>query len=56
MDIASLYEDIRAANSGFQIKIPQDEFTPGKHVIKVILKSRKTGEVLESEQAETRNF
>jgi len=56
MDIASLYEDIRAANCGFQIKIPQDEFSPGKHVIKVILKSRKTCEVLESVQAETRNF
>ena len=56
MDIASLYEDIRAANSGFQIRIPQDAVATGKHVVKVIIKSRKTGEVLESVQTETRNF
>jgi len=56
MDIASLYADIRAANSGFQVLVPEDEGTPGKYSIKVIVKSRKTGEVLESVQTETRNF
>jgi len=56
MDIASLYADIRAANSGFEILVPEDECAPGKYSIKVIVKSRKTGEVLESVQTETRNF
>jgi hypothetical protein len=54
MDVASIYEDTRAANSGFRIKVPQYEFVPGKHNIKVIIKSRKTGEVIESVQTETR--
>ena len=55
-DVASMYSDTRAANSGFQISVPQNEFVPGKYVIKVMIKSRQTGEVIESEQTETRNL
>lgn len=55
-DIASLYDDSHAANSGFQITVPHDELTPGKHRITVMVKSRKTGEILESLQSETENF
>ncbi len=56
MDIGSMYNDPRAANSGFRFKVRQNEFAPGKHVIKVGIKSRKTGGAVESVQTETRNF
>lgn len=56
MDIASRYADARAANSGFEINIPRDAIAPGKHAVKVVLKSRKTGDVVESEQEEIRSF
>jgi len=54
MDIAAMYEDVRAANCGFQVRIPPGEFAPGTYRIKVALESRKTGEVIESQQAEER--
>jgi hypothetical protein len=53
MDIASFYDDSSAANSGFWVSVPQHDSVPGKHVIKVIIKSRKTGEVIESAQTDT---
>lgn len=56
MDVASMYDDARAANSGFWIRVSHHDFAPGKHVITVMIKSRKTGEVIESEQAEIRKF
>jgi hypothetical protein len=56
MDIASMYDDPRAANSGFRIKVPRGEFAPGNHAIKVVVKHRKTGETVESVQTETKNF
>ena len=54
MDIAAMYEDVRAANSGFHVRIPRGEFAPGTYRINVALDSRKTGEVIESLQAEER--
>lgn len=56
MDIASRYANPCAANSGFLITIPRSECGPGKHAVKVLVKSRKTGEIIESEQTETGNF
>jgi hypothetical protein len=56
MDISSRFEDIRAANSGFFIFVPKSEFAYGKLTIKVMVKSRTTGEVIESAQAESENL
>jgi len=56
MDIASMYDDPRAANSGFRIKVPRGEFAPGNHAIKVVVKHRKTGDTIESVQTEKRDF
>jgi|GEM_PF-6660084 len=50
MDLISEYNDRRAANCGFRIKIPQDEFPPGNYTVSVVLQSRKTGEAIESVQ------
>ena len=56
MDIASLQNDPRAANSGFRIKISRGELTPGSYSIKVVVKHRKTGEAVESAKTEIIKF
>ena len=55
-DIASLYGDMRAANSGFKIKIPKGSNFSGPHTVRAVLKSRITGEAHESGAAEKINF
>ena len=42
--------DPRAANSGFKIAFPKNEFPPGTYAVRMALQSRETGEVLESAQ------
>ncbi len=54
MDIASLYADACAANSGFRIRIPQSDITPGNYEIRVELKSRKKDEAVKSVMTDTR--
>lgn len=56
MDIASLQNDPRAANSGFRIKVSRGELAPGSYSIKVVVKHRKTGEAVESAQTEIKDF
>ena len=56
MDLISKYNDRRAANGGFRIKIPQDEFPPGNYTVSVILQSRKTDEAIESAQNKKMNL
>ena len=54
--VASRYNDPRAANSGFRIKLSLDQLAPGRHSIKVLVRHRKTGEAFESAQNEIKNF
>jgi hypothetical protein len=56
MDIASIHNDPRAANSGFRIRVPRGELAPGNHSIRVVVKHRKAGETVESAQTVTKNF
>jgi hypothetical protein len=56
MDIAAMYNDARAANCGFGIKMRASEITPGMHAVEVRLKSQKTGETVKSAQTVTRHF
>jgi len=56
MDLISKYNDRRAVHGGFRIKIPQDEFPPGIYTVSVLLRSRKTGEAIESAQNEKINL
>ena len=50
MDVADQRGDPRAANSGFKIVFPKNEFAPGSYAVHMALQSRQTGEVLESAQ------
>jgi hypothetical protein len=50
MDLMSKFNDLRAVNCGFRIRIPQSELPPGDYTVSVALKSRKTGEAIESAQ------
>ena len=50
MDVAAQRGDPRAANSGFKIAFPKNEFPPGTYAVRMALQSRETGEVLESAQ------
>jgi hypothetical protein len=56
VDIASRYNDPRAANSGFRIRVSRRDLGPGRHSIKVLLRHRKTGEAVESVQTEIKDF
>jgi hypothetical protein len=56
MGVASRYNDPRAANSGFRIKVSLDQLAPGRHSIKVLVRHRNTGEAFESAQSEIKNF
>jgi hypothetical protein len=56
MNMASRYHDPRAADSGFRIKVTRDALAPGTHSIKVVVRHRKTGEVVESAQTEIKDF
>ena len=47
-DVAAARGDDRAANSGFRIDFPKDEFPPGTYTIKLAVQSRQTGEIFES--------
>lgn len=51
MDLRAKYDDPRAANGGFRIKMLQQELPPGEYTVSVVLQSRKTGEALESAQS-----
>ncbi len=48
MDIAFLYGDCRAANSGFQVRISEAEFKSKVYSVRLILKSREGGQCIES--------
>ena len=50
MDVAEQRNDLRAANSGFKINFPNNEFPPGAYAVQLALQSRQTGEVFESAQ------
>jgi len=56
MDIASMYEDPKAANCGFRIRIPKSEIGAGRYSIKVAVQHRKTHEIFEPARAWTKNF
>ncbi|HEX7502055.1 MAG TPA: hypothetical protein VF451_01430 [Acidobacteriota bacterium] len=49
-DLIAKYNDPRAANGGFRIKILQQELPPGEYAVAVVLQSRKTGEAVASAQ------
>ena len=47
-DLIARYNDPRAANGGFRIRILQRELPPGEYTVAVVLQSRRTGEAVES--------